>query len=122
MLPLSEKVKQPQEPDWDDLKLQYQRNETKISAADFVGRELLEQFVRQSTVHDWSKLKADLGSVAGRQMLMPLGEVRNRGRKRWDEMDLGEHGRIWTVYKDVLKEKYGIPQLRLINNANEFLF
>ena len=116
----SDKV--PREPDWDDLKLQYQRNEVMIAATEFVGKELLEQFARQCTVHDWKTLSRELGSVAGRDLLLPLGDVKNRGSKIWDEMDLGEFGRIWTVYKDVLKDTYGINIFQTMLHVSDQMF
>lgn len=113
----------PRDPDWDDLKLQYQRNEVNVVSTSFEGCELLEHFVRCSNYHEWRFIEYDFGRHAGRKMLLPLGQVPLRGQERWDPMNLGhrEDG-LWKDIKSNLCDKYGITSFHTLLHLSNPMF
>lgn len=119
----SEPGLRPRDADWDDLKLQYQRNEVNVVNTSFDGHEILEQFVRRSNYHEWRFIEYDFGRHAGRKMLLPLGQVALRGNDKWDPMNLGAHEyKLWRDYKAPLAEKFGVTTFHTLLHVSDVMF
>mmetsp|Transcript_129037 Transcript_129037/g.413425 ORF Transcript_129037/g.413425 Transcript_129037/m.413425 type:complete len:1143 (-) Transcript_129037:43-3471(-) len=114
---------QPRDPEWDDLKLQYQRNDVSVVSTSFDGHELLEQFVRRSNYHEWRFVEYDFGRHAGRKMLLPLGSVPLRGHDKWDPMNLhtDRNQKFWKDYKQLLTDQYGITAFHTLLHISDDL-
>ncbi len=112
----------PRDPDWDDLKLQYQRSDVNVVSSSFDGHALLEQFVQRTNVHEWSFVEYDLARHASRKMLLPLGQVQLRGDK-WDKMNLGRlDERFWREAKDSLDAKFKITSFHTLMHLTDEMF
>jgi len=111
----------PHDPEWDDLKLQYQRNDTSVISTSFDGHELLEQFVRRSNEHEWKYFQYDCGRHAGRKMLLPLGQACLRGNK-WDPMNIGQYKRIWNAYESALSSNFGVTTFHTLLHVSDGMF
>lgn len=113
----------PRDPDWDELKLQYQRNDVNVVSTSFDGHELLEQFVCRSNHHEWRFIEYDFGRHAGRKMLLPLGQAKLRGNQRYDPMNLGSKNEaIWHQSKAALSEKFGITTFYTLLHVSNGMF
>ncbi|CAE7548796.1 unnamed protein product [Symbiodinium pilosum] len=101
---------QPLEPEFDDLKLLYNRTVVDVAAGSFKGHELLEQFIRRCSHYEWNLLKYNMARHAGRSMLTPLGDAPLRGWERGNEYNLDKDcHRLWRdVLKHKLDEHWGI--------------
>ncbi len=112
----------PRDPDWDDLKLQYQRSNVNVISSSFGGHALLEQFIQRTNVHEWSFIEYDLARNASRKMLLPLGQVQLRGN-RWDKMNLGRvDERFWRETKDSLDAKFKITTFHTLMHLTNEMF
>jgi len=121
--PPSETELKPRDPDWDDLKLQYHRNEVSVVSTSFDGHELLEQFVRRSNYHEWQFIEYDFNRHAGRKMLLPLGQAVLRGHEKWDPMNLGtKDHQIWKEYKNAVLEKFGVTSFQTLLHVSDTMF
>jgi len=114
---------QPRDPDWDELKLQYHRNEVNVVSTSFDGHEILEQFVRRSNYHEWRFIEYDFGRHAGRKMLLPLGQVALRGTDKWNPMNLSSRDQhLWREHKGQLCEKYGVTSFHTLLHISDVMF
>mmetsp|Transcript_97764 Transcript_97764/g.187421 ORF Transcript_97764/g.187421 Transcript_97764/m.187421 type:complete len:1145 (-) Transcript_97764:47-3481(-) len=119
----SESNIRPPEPEWDDLKLQYHREESNIVSTSFDGHELLEAFASRCNLHEWDMIGFDFQRHAFRKMLMPLGYVYPRGHAR-DKMNLGNdwESRFWKQYTTQLSELYGIKTFYTLLHVSNDMF
>lgn len=113
----------PRDPDKDELKLQYQKNDVNVVSTMFDGHEKLEQFVRRSNYHEWHFMHYDFVRHAGRKMLLPLGQATLRGHPNWDRMNLGSRdSKIWDACKGLLVEKFGITSFHTLLHVSDGMF
>jgi len=105
----------PLDPEYDDLRLQYNRTVVDVASSSFKGHELLEKFIRRCNAYEWKLLHHTMAAQAGRTMMTPgVGrldeEVPTRGWDRGNEFNLSKHeDRLWNnVLRAPLAEHYGI--------------
>eukprot|EP00435_Cladocopium_sp_Y103_P061195 s321_g22.t2 len=105
----------PLDPEYDELRLQYNRTVVDVASSSFKGHELLEKFIRRCNAYEWKLLHHTMAAQAGRRMMTPgVGrldeEVPTRGWDRGNEFNLSKReDRLWNnVLRAPLLEHYGI--------------
>jgi len=121
--PHSEEVK-PQNPEWDELKLHYDRGVENKLATSFDGHDLLEHYIQRCNYEEWRLFEYDITRHTNRKMLVPLGEAKLRGDFKWDKSDLGSQTSSlwWRELKDPLKKKFKITNFRTLLHMSQKMF
>eukprot|EP00811_Abedinium_folium_P001856 NODE_116_length_3618_cov_4.641936.p1 GENE.NODE_116_length_3618_cov_4.641936~~NODE_116_length_3618_cov_4.641936.p1 ORF type:complete len:1108 (-),score=300.21 NODE_116_length_3618_cov_4.641936:295-3426(-) len=112
----------PNDADLDDLKLHYHRNEVNVASASFDGHELLEDFVRRSTLYEWKFIEYDFARHAARKMMMPHGQAKLRGSAR-QPMSLSlKDDHIWRFIDRSVKDHFGITSFHTLFHLSDSMF
>eukprot|EP00927_Polykrikos_kofoidii_P006037 TRINITY_DN12434_c0_g1_i6.p1 TRINITY_DN12434_c0_g1~~TRINITY_DN12434_c0_g1_i6.p1 ORF type:complete len:1128 (-),score=179.92 TRINITY_DN12434_c0_g1_i6:307-3690(-) len=113
----------PKDPEWDDLKLQYMRNDVHVVGTSFDGHALLEQFIRRSSCHDWRFMEYDFNRHALRKTLMPKGAVCVAGDPRHDPMNVGFRcNTLWNKYRAALDDHFKIETFNVLLHISDAMF
>eukprot|EP00930_Biecheleria_cincta_P042859 TRINITY_DN29496_c0_g1_i1.p1 TRINITY_DN29496_c0_g1~~TRINITY_DN29496_c0_g1_i1.p1 ORF type:complete len:1155 (-),score=186.59 TRINITY_DN29496_c0_g1_i1:430-3831(-) len=115
----------PEDPDWDELKLQYNRTAVDVVSSSFDGHDLLEQFIRRCNVYEWKLMANNLCRHSGRVMLMPLGDqqVVQRGWEKGNEWNLDKRDHM--LFKNLqapLKDQFGITIYHTLLHLSDGMF
>lgn len=112
----------PRNEDWDELKLQYQRNDVQVVSSSFDGHVLLEQFLRRTSFYEWRYIEYDLTRHAARSMHLPFGHVRLRGDKS-DPQSLGKiDSDLWREIKEACMQYFKITSFNTLLYISDRLF
>lgn len=113
--------REPKDPDWDDFRVRYQRNQMATPALRFDDYSLFTQFARRCNYAEWNKILTHFNLATSTPLHMPLPDnVQLRGVAGSNDFNMTHNlSEKLERYREALKQECGIDDLRQLLHLSE---